>query len=517
MRFCRVTAAFPAAFGIRGLLACAAGLGMALTACRVQPSGSTVTTPVVLRVGIAQPVGVPSTAAAVSQVARRLTFATLVTVGPDSTILPGLASQFEVSPDGRRWRFTLRPDLRFTDGSPLDAPAVAAILNQIMEGSDLGPGLQDITRVEAQDAHTLVIDLRTHSSLLPEALAVVSIERLGADQATAGPFERVSSQGDFTTLTAFAAYYRGRPHIDRVELRGYPSSRSAWVALMRDEIDFLYDVPTDATEFVEASNQIQSFSFLRSFVQLLGFNVAHPFLNDARVRRAIALAIDRRAIIDQAFAGRATPALGAVWLRHWAHEAKAGQEDHPDLERARALLQAAGGMHRRTSGRTAPLWQVACLLPAGYPVFERTALVLQRQLLEVGIDLRPEVLPVGELTERLAEGRFETYLFEQATGLGMYLPYLFWHSPGTVAPLIKHGYTGADTALDRTLRAHDRAALETAIREFQQAMTDDPPAVFLAWTQTSRAVRRRFEIPDEPDRDVFASLPQWQVAGVPAP
>ncbi|MGE3840243.1 MAG: ABC transporter substrate-binding protein [Vicinamibacterales bacterium] len=516
MRFCRGTASHAAAVR-RGLLAATASASvLASGACQAPPIQSPPPATTVVRVGIAQPVGVPSTAAAVSQVARRLTFATLVTVAPDSTIQPGLASRFEVSADGRRWLFELRPGLRFTDGSPLDATVVAGILDRILRGGDLGPGLQDITHVEAIGPATLAIDLRAQSSLLPEALAVVSIERLEAEPATAGPYRRLANDGDWTPLEAFAEYYRGRPSIDRVELRGYPTSRAAWVALMRDEIDLLYDVPTDAAEFVEASSNIQSFSFLRPFVQVLGFNVATPALRDARVRRAIALAVDREAIISQAFSDRATPATGAVWLRHWARQEQLAVPAGRHVEQARRLIAEATGMPPPLRANES-IRRVSCLLPAGYPVFERTALVLQRQLLDIGIDLRPEVLPVGELTRRLGEGRFETYLFEQNTGLGMYLPYLFWHSPGPEAPLIRHGYTGADPSLDRVLRAENRNALGEAIREFQRAMADDPPAVFLAWTETARAVRRRFVIPDEPDRDVFASLPQWKPSGAAAP
>ena len=113
--------------------------------------------------------------------------------------------------------------------------------------------------------------------------------------------------------------------MDRVELIGYPSPRAAWVALMRSEIDFLYDVPAEATEFVEASTDVQAFSFLRSYVHLFGFNGAHPALADPRVRRAISTAIDREAIITQAFGGRGVPADGPVWPRHWAHDPSIAQ------------------------------------------------------------------------------------------------------------------------------------------------------------------------------------------------
>jgi hypothetical protein len=118
---------------------------------------------------------------------------------------------------------------------------------------------------------------------------------------------------------------------------------------------------------------------------------------------------------------------------------------------------------------------------------------------------------VGELTERLASGRFETYLFEQATGVGLNWTYWFWHSPGESTPWIRSGYDAADAVLDRIRGARDRPVVAEAVRELERLFADDPPAVFLVWTETSRTVRRRFLIPDDLDGDIFTSLPEWRV------
>jgi ABC-type transport system substrate-binding protein len=279
---------------------------------------------------------------------------------------------------------------------------------------------------------------------------------------------------------------------------------------MRDEIDFVYEVPPEAAEFVEASTDIQAHSFLRSFVHLLGFNVAHPLLRDVRVRRAIGAAIDRQAIISQAFGGRGVPAYGTVWLRHWAYDASIGGEPerHSPLA-ARKVLEKALGSRSRPASDAAALLTISCILPGGYPTFERSALVLQRQLAQIGVDLRPEVLSVSELTSRFAKGEFDTYLFEQRTGL-LNWTYWFWHSPGEAVPLIQSGYTAADETLDRIRRADNQIALRAAIHDLQRLFVTDPPAIFLAWSETTRAVGPRFAIPRSPGRDIFALVPQWR-------
>jgi peptide/nickel transport system substrate-binding protein len=474
-----------------------------------EPSG-----PLELRVGIAEPAGAPTTEASVSQVATRLRFSSLITARADGSIEPGLAEKWQPSEDGLTWRFTLRPGLKFEDGSPLNAAAVAPVLDEARITPRLIPGLRDIVSVKADGDRDVVIELRAPSSLLLEALYLQPITRDEDGRVRAGPYREVSNEPGHVVLQAVDGFYRGRASIDRVDLRGYPTQRAAWVALMRGDIDFLYDVPVEATEFIEASTSVRAYSFLRPFVQLLGFNVESEHLRDPRIRRAIALAIDRPAIIKQALGGRGLPAYSAIWPRHWAYDQSITGEK-PDLTRARALLAEALGESAITSnehpGMGGGRLQLSCLLPSGYPAFERSALLLQRQLLDIGVDLRPEVVPAGQLIQRLSEGRFETYLFEHLTGVGFNWAYWFWHSPEDAMPYVRSGYVAADEVLERIRRTHDQERFRTAVHDLQRVFIDDPPAVFLTWSQTSRAVRRRFLIPEDPDQDIFYSVPRWQV------
>ncbi len=333
-------------------------------------------------------------------------------------------------------------------------------------------------------------------------------------ESSAGPFRVTARERDRADLEAFDGYYRGRPRIDRVEVRGYPTARAAWAALMRGEIDFLYEVGPEAIEFVEGGTDVRAFSLLRPYVFLLGFNVARPTLRDARVRQALNLAIDKNAAIDLAFGGRGVAATGPVWIRHWTYDEAVSPVRH-DPDAARALLEAAGwptpgpGVGKARRGRLT----LSCMVPAGYESLERLALMLQKQLLDVGVDLDLEAVPSPELAERLAAGRFDTFLFPQIAGTGLTGPCWFWHSPaGGVGPFVRHGYDAADAALDRMRRASDDEALRAAVRDVQRVVAADPPAVFVAWQERSRAVRRRFEIPAAADRDVLGSLAQWRLA-----
>jgi ABC-type transport system substrate-binding protein len=91
-------------------------------------------------------------------------------------------------------------------------------------------------------------------------------------------------------------------------------------------------------------------------------------------------------------------------------------------------------------------------------------------------------------------------------------PYRLWHSDGyfnTKSPAI-------DAALDKVRYSASIDEYQNAVSGFQQAMMDDPPAIFLAWMERARAVSKRFEVPPvESGRDILLNLPFWKPAGAP--
>jgi ABC-type transport system substrate-binding protein len=156
-------------------------------------------------------------------------------------------------------------------------------------------------------------------------------------------------------------------------------------------------------------------------------------------------------------------------------------------------------------------FQFNCLV---YPPLERIALIIQKQLFEVGVDMTIELAKVGDIVGRAARGNFDAFLLWQSSGRSLTFPYLFWHSPEPGRPVfLQSGYTAADAALDRVRYAPNDGEFRGAVAAFQQAIHDDPPAVFLAWEERVRAVNRTFHVPpQDPGRDVTYSLWRWRPA-----
>ena len=97
------------------------------------------------------------------------------------------------------------------------------------------------------------------------------------------------------------------------------------------------------------------------------------------------------------------------------------------------------------------------------------------------------------------------------SGFSVSRPSVFWHSAG---PSNFSGYRNidVDVSLEGIRHAADETAYRDAFRRFQQATFDDPPAIFLAWGQTARAVSRRFDVIKAPGGDIRMTISDWRLA-----
>jgi len=378
------------------------------SACRAAPPSPP--KPVHLSVGFAD-TGLYNRDTGIAVLVSQLEDERLIRLSADGRFEPALAERWEQSPDGLAWTFFLRRGLTFHNGMPLDAQAATARLRQpIVSGSS--PGFRDVLSVEARGPLELVIRLRRPSRFVLDALAVQSIRSSGPNSAGAGPFRATSQQKDRASLSAFSGYYRGKPAISQVDIRPYRDGRNAWSALMRGEIDFLFEVSPDALDFVKGSSATQVKSFIRQHLYTLGFNMRHPVLRERAVRVALSEAVNRDEIVKVQFGGRGAAATSMLWPKHWAYDAHLPMFGYAPMDAGR-LLDAAGLVVKPAVDRRMPSrFRFTCLLPESDARFERMALMLQRQFIEVGVDMQLEPVSMGTLVQRLGTGQYEAFLFE---------------------------------------------------------------------------------------------------------
>jgi ABC-type transport system substrate-binding protein len=278
---------------------------------------------------------------------------------------------------------------------------------------------------------------------------------------------------------------------------------------MRSEIDMLHEVSRDAAEFVEAETTVKTYSFPRPYYIPLVFSVRHPILRNAEVRKAINEALDKATLIRDGLSGRGRPADGPIWPEHWAHSSLA-QPFEFNPEAARLRLDAAGLRARASSDGNMPArFSFTCLVFGSDTRFERLAVLVQKQLADVGIDMKLLPLTQTELVPRLASGDFDAFLFEMF-GRPLSSTYDFWRSHD--GSHLNTGYRSADAVLDRMRSARSEEDVRTAVADLARILHDDPPAAFLAWQATSRAISTNFDVAPEANRDILTNVWQWRPA-----
>jgi peptide/nickel transport system substrate-binding protein len=310
---------------------------------------------------------------------------------------PDLAEQWQATPDGRLLTFTLRSGLTWHDGAPLDAEDVRFTLDSMRSlpftSTALLNDLQRILAVSAPSSTTVVISLtERYAPLLAElTLPILPRHLLQGRNLRAidfwdapvgsGPFQLADRvAGASVVLARYERFHRGAPLLDRVAFVVAPSSDVAIDALKGEQL-LLAELPWSAARSVSGTiESLHTATYPENGFYFLGFNLreGRPF-TDARLREALALAIDLPRLVEQATKGQGQPIASSAVPGSWADLTPPGALF--DLERARALLD-----------------QVGWTLPPGGTLRQRDGITLTAQLFVRGDDQRRVVA-----AERIAQ------------------------------------------------------------------------------------------------------------------
>jgi len=280
-------------------------------------------------------VGVYDTAA---NIAASLIFDTLVSLDIDGKAKPKLALSWSSSDDFRVWTFKLRPDVKFHDGTPFNAQAVAwtfARLKDPKNNCRCAFYIANILNVEAKDDLTLVYTLKDPAVNFPAVLArptetntvhsPTAIQAKGDDYnrnpVGTGPFILKSwTAGDRMVVERNPNYWdKGHPYLDRVVLRPLPDSQSRFASLKSGETDLVWADEFEADNIMRARKDatLQVLSYAGSGAAVNAINTKVPPLDDVRVRRALVMAIDRKKMSQALTSGIARPASNPYGDGSW--------------------------------------------------------------------------------------------------------------------------------------------------------------------------------------------------------
>lgn len=314
------------------------------------------------------------------------------------------------NPDDRTWIFELRAGLRRHDGQVVDAPQVVAALEALRERPGLaGAVFRPVESLRAIDARR--IELRTrgvYGTLVYQLM--LAMPRFGGTREQplgTGPYRVESRESGRITLVA-AETASSQPAIRRARFEVVKDGAERVRRLLSGEAHLALDVPATESEALRRSPGHRLVVRRGLRLLFLGFDCArtswlespggpNPF-RDARVRRAVALALDRPRLARETLHGFATPF--ADLADQDARGPDAAPEPAQDLEAARGLLAEAG----YAGGFEAPLEYTQGRLRDAAPIVEAVA----RDLAPLGVRVVPR--PQADLLERLQQGRAQFYL-----------------------------------------------------------------------------------------------------------
>jgi peptide/nickel transport system substrate-binding protein len=398
--------------------------------------------------------------------------------------------------------FRLRSDFHFADGAPVTARDVKATYDAV-RGAALGSpkraSLAMVSAVETPDARTVVMRLSapfapfldaTGLGILPAGLAGQSEEvSVGA-----GPFRLVRAvRGERLELEPNPGYPSGPARLGGLAIRIVPDEVVRALELRRGTLGFVQDAfEPEVLTWLRGQSDLAVRQGPGTSVHYLAFNFRDRRLADRRVRRAIALAIDRDELVASVLGGGARAASGLLAPDHWAY-APAPLPGH-DRRRARRLLDRAG--YRDPDGPGPASRFRLVYKTSSQPARRRLAEAMQAQLAGIGIALDVRTYEWGTLYAQIRAGNFELCSLAWV-GIGDPDLYFFaFHS--TMQP--PTGYNRgayADRVMDRlTGEARvtvDRAARRALYARIQRVAARELPVLPLWWEDRVVVHTRRRE------------------------
>lgn len=342
----------------------------------------------------------------------------LLEVDDHGRFIPEVAAQVPttanggISRDGMTITYHMRPGLKWQDGAPLTSRDVLFTYRAMMNPKNnvvTRTGYDHIANVQTPDAFTVVVHLaKAFSPILAYfesaqgitgVLPAHLLEHYGdlnripfnVMPLGSGPYRVVEWQhGDHITLIANPLYWRGRPHIDRIVYKIVPDHNTQLQELRTGEVDAYFGVDPQLLPEVRNIRGLRlTFTPIADFHDL-HFNLRDPTVGDVRVRRAIALAIDRSRLITVATHGAGIAADGDQSLLSWAYDAALPHLRY-DPDAAGRLLAAAGWKITANGQR----WKMGTSLsvqlaisPPGVGGSRLVATVVQEDLRAVGVDVK---------------------------------------------------------------------------------------------------------------------------------
>ena len=405
---------------------------------------------------------------------------------------PLLASSHSVSDDGKTYTFKIREGVKFHTGKTMTVDDVKYSYDYLRDRNNASPGAGDLSMVDsidAPDGQTVVFKLSRPNAALPMTLTnkyggVIPKDYFATENARAkmneasvgtGPFKLKSFKPtSFLALERHKDYWqKDAPYIDEVTFVFVPNSASILVSLRNKRVDLaLLSRPQDVDQIKGAPGLVvQRTPSLNQ--KSLDLDLNYKPLDDVRVRRAIALSIDKEEVLKAAIAGYGT-VIGttvAAMQEKWGAPLDQLPYQKPDPEKARALLKEAG----MENGVTIDLITII-----GYDWMEPAAVTIASQLKRAGITANIQRMELGVWINNFRSRNMRFTFNDWATSPDpSLLYYRHFHKQPEGADFRNWNNEQASKLLDEGQQVSDPEKRKAIYVEFQKILAAEAPTVMM--------------------------------------
>jgi peptide/nickel transport system substrate-binding protein len=434
---------------------------------------------------------------------------------------PSLAQKWEISPDNQTFTFTIHPKANWHDGRPVTAEDMLFTLQTISDprtqtnrgaeistiaGLDergkrpaggqlgiriLGPKVIEIKTKVPVDPTMFLERVGNNVYVMPKhVLGNVPPDQLNRHQFMLnptvgnGPFKFVQYKTDqFIELVQNESYHNGVPNVRRVFVRIIPATTMV-AQLERQDMDLsagfgIGEIPIEDWDRVKSMSHIRAVTFPGPGYQYMLVNFRRAYLQDKRVRRALAHAINRQLIVTQLIKGEATLAEGPIPPRNPYYNKNVKPWPF-DTARARQLLQEAGWDFNRT---------LLLRVPVGNTIRERAADIIRENLLAAGVKVDIQKSDFPTHIASLQQANYDIALLGWAgpTDPDVSSQYRtggqYNYSYNSIGPM--------DQLLDEGVKLSDPAKRRQVYDKFQELFADELPVIVLFYQNARNAIAKR--------------------------
>jgi peptide/nickel transport system substrate-binding protein len=346
-------------------------------------------------------------------------YESLVTLrGGTAQVVPRLATSWQSTPDARHWTFTLRPGVKFHDGTTLTSAAVKSTVERLIKiNRGMGYAYKGtVDTIDTPDPLTVRFNLTGPDAAFLAKLAAVSGALivspaavtahtsgtdmgqgwLAANEAGTGPYmlESYDKGAGQVALAAFPDYWGGwrGPHVKRVIFKITPEASTQRLMLERGDADVLTVVAPDIIDALAKEPGIKVASFQTQRIFYIAMHCQRAPLNDVKIRQALSYAFDYDGAKSLIFNGNLAPLYGPLPQSDPSHLSAPDKPYRFDMAKAKQALSESSHPNGGFS--------LSLFLFQGDPTFEKAAEILQNQLKTLNITVNIQSMTSSVLLDK---------------------------------------------------------------------------------------------------------------------